>query len=431
MGLVETEIIRDRKAPAVLPSYVGEIPTVSNEVELCLLGVDAPRVIDASPLEIDPEVNKRDIVELLVSMQPDADALNNHLGIYSAGLIQTVGKLGGSLYTGSSLLRDVSDVDPARYRTTSLSDQLARNLLDITSQQVVIGIGTEAGGEQFGIQLYGMLRRLTPVLLGMTASSPMRAEGGRLVDTGLQSRRVDQYRVGASYFPAEILEPPVFTDLDGYFHELQSISDEVNRRLHAGELDAHENELYRERDGGAYAPFDTLSPHQVYWMVRPRPDHANTDSVFSLEMRVMDTPIRLERMQAMNSFVLGLCYDAARLGFEDSDAVLSTIALDRAGEHVFEMLRGVGSCGLNSRIGRRGQEVREYVGTLLPYAIRGLESRGLRSQHVVHEVQQILTHGNDAEWIRDFGSDPTLSPAEMEQVFSESFTDSVLNYEQS
>lgn len=423
MGNIES-VIASGAAPAVLPPHVGEIPTVSNELELCLLGAEATDVIEASSLEIDPEVNKRDIVELLISMQPDAEALNTTLGVHASELVQTVDRLGGSLYAGSSLMRDTSDLEPARYRTTSLSDTLARNLLDITSQQVVIGIGNDAGGKEFGFHLYNTFRRVTPILLGMSASSPCRFSGGQLEYTGTQSRRIDQYVRATQYFPDEILEPPHLRSLEEYFLHLQSISDEVNRRLAAGEMDSVDEELYREREGNPYAPFDRLSPHQVYWMVRPRPDHANADSLMSLEMRVMDAPLRLQRMQAMNSFVLGLSYDMARTGGEDIDAVLSSIDLDDHEAQIIPMLQQVGTYGLQTRIGRRGQTVDQYVRSLAPLAMRGLSSRGLSTRNMVTEIGTLLTHGNDATHVRSLAGQG-LSVTQMEQTLSQQFTQSV------
>ncbi len=427
MGRIETEILQHGQCPAHAPCYPGDISMVSNEVEFSLIGANAQDVISASTdLELDPEVNQRDIVELLVSMAGDADALNSQLGVYSHALLQNVQRLGGRMYAGSSLLRDTSQHEPSRYRTTSLSETLARNLLDVTSQQIVIGVSREGNGEQFGIRLYNMLRGLTPVVLAMSASSPYRYQDG-LVPTGQQSRRMHQYERATSFFPSQILETPALESIDQYFEMLQTVSDEVNERLRTGEMDVNTHELYRARENGnSHAPFDALEPHQIYWMVRPRPDHANDSSAFSIEMRVMDLPTRLQRMQAMNSFVLGLSYYAARCGFEEPEAVVSTLAVDDTHpQGLLQLLQHVATHGLATPIGRRGVCAGDYVEVLTPLAVEGLRSRGLESDGMIEEINSLLVEGNDAQRVQDAVERENMQSGDLEHWLSDEFASSV------
>lgn len=373
----------------------GDIPSVSNEIELCLDGVSAQAIIQyASNLELDPEVNQEDVVELLVSMANDADELNQQLTQSATELQQVVTAHDGQLYGGSSLLANVDHREPAWYRTTSLSQTLARNLLDITSQQIVIGVDNE----QFGVRLYNMLRQLTPILLALSASSPYRDAQGRLQSTQLQSRRIHQYLDGTSAFPSEIIETPPILSLGHYQELLQSVSDMVNDYLSHGQIDSNYQELYKHRADGSYAPFNVLAPHQVYWMVRPRPDHANSDSAFSLEVRVSDTPVTVQRMQMINSFVLGLSYYAADGGMEDIDAVLSHLRLED--RPLMPMLAHVAEHGMQSTFGRQRISLRKIVRTLSEFAERGLLQRGLSTQSMCEEIQHVLQYGNQAEEIQ-------------------------------
>ena len=71
------------------------------------------------------------MVELNVSMKSSVSDLNNSVNEETNRLRKVVESKGGSMYAGSSLLRDVSDVIPARYRTTSLSENCAKGFLDI------------------------------------------------------------------------------------------------------------------------------------------------------------------------------------------------------------------------------------------------------------------------------------------------------------
>lgn len=395
---MSTEITHS--APSSPKEYKGDITTISNEVELSLLDADAREVLaTTTDLELDPEVNKVDVIELLVSMATNVGELNGRLFEYLASLVSQVEQQGGKVYSGSSLLRDVSHREPSWYRTTSLSRTLATGLLDITSQQVVIGISNEAGGEKFGIDLYNLLKDITPVMLAFSASSPFKAHNGLLKDTGAKSRRIHQYENATKHLPREMLLVPQLESLDHYFDVLQTISDAVNAKLSNGELDQNDEELYRTRENGkAHAPFTTLDPHQIYWMVRPRPDHANADSLMSLEVRVPDVPISVERMQLLNSFVLGIAYYAADYGFDDLHKITSH--LKNGGQDILNNLKKAAINGITARIGTHHQEARWFIKSLASLAKQGLENRGLLSTDFSEGVNTILSYGSDADGIR-------------------------------
>lgn len=397
----------------------GDISAISNELEFCLRDTTAPEVILANinRLELDPEVNKRDVVELLISMALDIEELNGLLPVFLNELLRSTQTLGGEVYGGSSLLRDTTGLEPARYRTTSLSETLARNLLDISSQQVVIGIANEGSGrnpgEEFGMQLYNTLRQLTPIILAISSSSPFRYQDGQLVNTGTKSRRIEQYARGTSKLPPEILHSPALSSLEEYQEILQGISDEVNQRLANGDLDQNDDELYKERENGQYAPFETLDPHQIYWMVRPRTDHKNEDSVFSLEVRVADLPHRAETMQMVNAFVIGLAYYASNCGFDELRSITSKMNIGRTPAEIYQALERVGRQGTEANL--NGTSIKSFIKRLTELSAQGLRYRGYDSRPLVENITRVINHGNDAEQLLETVENQNITnPADLE-----------------
>ncbi len=92
------------------------------------------------------------------------------------------------MYGGSSLLKSVRGITPRWYRTTALSQTCGFGLLDITSQQIIMGIPDE----QFGFELYNFFRAINPIIIAMSASSPYAYKEDRLEDTLGESRRIRQ-----------------------------------------------------------------------------------------------------------------------------------------------------------------------------------------------------------------------------------------------
>lgn len=398
----------------------GDISAVSNELEFCLQGVEADAVIKRAggSLELTHEVNQRNIVELMISMASNLAELNQIVPVVICQLASIVQESSGAIYSGSSLLQDISNHEPTWYRTTSLSEQLARGFLDITSQQLVIGIAREGpgqmAGETFGLQLYNFLRQLTPVIFALSAASPYRYEAGKVIETGYQSRRPGQYQAMSSRLPPSMFATPQLNSLEEYQAHLQAVSDQVNDRLANGQLDANLTELYRDRGGRQYAPFTTLEPHQIYSWVRIRTDHANQDSVFSLEVRICDLSTRIQSIQALNALIAGLAYHATRYGFTELNAAVSKLGL--ATTEIQPTLLQVAQTGLSTKIGRgrNRRQLRNLVPPLCRLAIEGLNYHHIPTILMETEITRILEQGNDAARIREFVTERHPTSQELE-----------------
>lgn len=371
-----------------------DIAQLSNELELSIHDVRAADVIMQNGLSLVHEVNMRDVVELNVSLAKDVAELNRRAAEDISRLVETVESLGGIIYGGGSVLADVSDLEPARYRTTSLSNTLARGLLDIASQQVVIGVTDE----QLGFALYEYFGHIRPALLALSASSPFRQENNKLIDTRLASRRIQQYKHAGRYFPPAMFNPPRIENLQEYQKALKLASSEVIKLLEQGTLDANWEELRKTRQKGEctylYYPFDVLEPHQVYWPERPRPDHRNIEkggpSQFSIELRIPDMPISVWRVQMLNSFVVGLAYHIADYGARELPRPFKENSLQRAAES-----------GLRAHI--NGITMSEAIDQLSRYALQGLHERGYLSEkeRLSDALSRTSLAGNDAEIIRE------------------------------
>lgn len=362
--------------------YKGDIPMISNELEFNLLNIKANDILDKSDLSIFPEVNLEHVIELTVSETKNIKNLNSELDTSVNDVSELAKKLGGEIYAGGTLFEDVSSVEPARYRTTCLSESCAKGFLDVTSQQIVIGVS----GEEFGINLFNYLKDINPSLLALSNASPHKF-GSNLNSSNIQSRRINQYKDICSNFPSEILETSKLKSTENYFEILQDISDKVNNKLDSGELDINEIELFKDRSEGAYAPFDRLDPHQIYWMNRFRPDHSNSDCDFSIELRAPDLPTTTERMKMLNSYVLGLCYNAADNGFDN---------LPEIHDSNFNDLMITSVHGLDSVIG--GKKLNDTIIKLGNSSLDGLNNRGFHNEanNLSGILEKVLTSGNDA-----------------------------------
>jgi len=365
---------------------------ISNELEFCLAGIDAEEIISrAGDLSLVPEINVRDVVEMNISRKKDISSLNQALYDDVLSLRGLVESLGGFIYGGSSVLENTSILEPRRYRTTSLSNACARGFLDITSQQIVLGINNES----YAFQLYETLRKLNPVFLALTASSPYSCVGTELQAHGSLSRRISTYSQLCRFFPPSLWrDAPQLSSLSDYQNRLQSVSEEVIQRLTDGALDANWSELTKERTRfGAthsYWPFTVLEPHQVYWFIRPRPDHCTLDqqgeSLLSLELRVPDLPTTIERMTMINSLVLGLSYYCA------DHLSLPPMPL----QGTYSELQTVARDGFDAVFG--AQPLWKTAETLTRVACRGLEERGYHDEvERLAFIDTILTQGSDAE----------------------------------
>lgn len=360
------------------------IEQVSNELEICVDNVDAGVLVKDSSLPIVHEINPHHVVELNVSLAENVADLNEIAAKLIKDLSAFAENLDGSIYGGSSVLEDVLYVEPRRYRTTSLSNSCARGFLDITSQQIVLGVNDE----ELGFELFNYLRNINPVFLALSASSPYVVNNGVLESTGVLSRRVFQYEQLCKFFPSEMWrDVPEINSLDEYFFHLQKISDEVNRRYESGKLDCVE-------EVKNFLPFDILEPHQIYWPIRLRPDHKNIEtggsSVFSLEVRIPDMPTTIQRIQMINSLIVGISYFIADHGSEN---------LPKPFNGSYEDLRIAARDGLTGSI--NDIQIIQVMDSLAGTAIKSLEERSYfeEANFLGEIIEKVIRNGNDAELI--------------------------------
>lgn len=364
---------------------------VSNELEVNIRGLDAESLlVNKKDIPIESEVNPNHVVELNVSMARNVAELNTRSTDHLSNLTALVDNLGGTLYGGASVFEDVSGIEPARYLTTSLSEQCAHGFLDISSQQLVIGVQ----GKEFGIKLFNYLRTLDPALVALSASSPLRLnnESGLLELTGSQSRRLSQYSLITANFPKGMLETPELRNLEHYHELMSDFSTEIKTRLANGQLDANLEELTKEREGGAYINFDVLLPHQIYWMTRLRPDQSNSECDFAIEMRSMDMPVDPKGVRALNSLVAGIAYYAAKNGFSELPGVSEEYNnLLLAAAHGFQGVINQVTLG-------------NYVRSLAIFAEAGLRNRGFNKEakEMNSVINNYLVQGNEARHLRRF-----------------------------
>ncbi|MBI4016430.1 MAG: hypothetical protein HY363_01930 [Candidatus Aenigmarchaeota archaeon] len=374
-----------------------DVVQISNELELSVHNVLAADVICAGKkrnLSLLPEVNPRDVVELNVSLANNVAELNRRAANDIFQLTSIVESLGGIVYGGGSVLEDVSEVEPVRHRTTSLSNTFARGILDINSQQIILGVNDET----LGFEIYNYFRHIRPALLALSASSPYKQDGQQLTDTGCASRRVQQYEKALSYFPQIIFNSPELDSLHSHRTQLKMVSDRVKEKLEEGILDANWEELKKTRQKGTetyhYYPFEVLEPHQVFWPERPRPDHRTIEkggkSVFSIELRMPDMPITIWRIQMINSFVAGIAYYIAGHGTGELPYLFNENSLKRAAQH-----------GLKAQI--NGISMTEAIQQLSSYAVQGLNGRDHTEARKEFEkaLNETLWIGCDAEIIRE------------------------------
>jgi gamma-glutamyl:cysteine ligase YbdK (ATP-grasp superfamily) len=374
----------------------GDVSRVSNELELGVHGVDARKVIpDLKGVCAVPEVNRRDVVEINASLARDVEELNAMSRDAVRQLVSEVEAMGGSVYGGGRVIEDVSQVMPAIYRTTAISDTFGRGMLGINSQQVVIGVSEE----QLGLDIYNFFRAASPVIVAMSASSPYHyREDGSLECTGSLSGRIGTYLQACSRFPdAMCRDIPRLNSMGQYGQYLQMVSDQLNDGLRNNSFDTN----WAALTGDGIYPFTTIAPHQMLWLIRPRPDHRiNGCCEFSVELRMADMPVSRNRIATINSFVMGLSYYIADNGAESVPFPFSDFSVNR----VISAAR----YGLNSNID--GTNLRGAARQLRAYASDGLRDRGFykEEQQLNKTMAGILGGDTDAEMIlRQRPSDAT------------------------
>ena len=369
---------------------------LSNEFELGLSGVSAEEVLGrvGKPFDISREVNPRDCIEMKVSMAQGLEELNSRLREDMLGLSYRVSKMGGKLYGGGIIFTDTSSLDPVWHRTTALSERCSRGFLKIMSQQITMGVNNE----YLGLELYNFYRKINPIILAMSASSPFEhKDNSHIIDTGFQSVRIAGYRDLLSSFPESMLEAPRLWSKDEYFSAVRDLSSEIKRRVLDGELDSNFDELTKvRRDRGgehSYWPFDKLEPHQIFWFIRPRPDFEKRQDEFVIELRIPDAPTRVSDAQMINQFVVGLGYYIAKNGSH---------CINIPFNGTYQELLNVSMHGMNAEI--EGTRIKEMVEYLSKYAVRGIRAEGYpkEAESLDISISNLMSSGNGAENLRSW-----------------------------
>lgn len=387
----------NKSAPAV--------DRISNELELFIHGTNFETMRTSMPLDLQPEVNRRSMLETTVSLKNNITELNDGVSSKILALNRTAANNGGSIYGGASVMEDVSDVDPMRHKITSVSERLARGFLDIASMQVVIGVNNE----RLGFELYDVFRKVSPVLVALSASSPYKyGKDGSLVDTKKSSRRISQYGDMCMYLPETMWKVhPDISSINQHKQYMRNAASKLVKTIKDGKIDCNWPELTKVRANGnggySYYPFKSLDPNDVFIFVRPRPDHYNIDnggkSVMSIELRAMDMPTTVQRMHMLNSFVVGIANVASNeLAAGKS---MKSYSFMRPLKDSFEELANAAKWGLDSFVS--GTKARTLATSLGEVAEEGLRLGGHNGQakQLKATLGHVIRYGNDADVIRE------------------------------
>ena len=216
------------------------------------------------------------------------------------------------------------------YRTTALSCALADGLRRVLSFQVVVGFDSE----RLGITFYNTMRALLPLLISRYANNPivyddylMRAceyfVSRDMIMPSESIRHSVVYPYMLRKLPPSMYVAPVLYSLEHYYDVLAKISADVLYMLHS--IDVNWEQFAR------FSDFELLEPHQVYWPVRLRPDHRDSDTLFTVEVRGIDAQPTVESMIELNNTVVGVAYLLERS--KDLCEVYSMLASNRGVLH--------------------------------------------------------------------------------------------------
>ena len=377
----------------------SRVSAISNELEFSVRSrgsSGAEEIIrkgTEAGISVNREVNPKNVVELNISKKTGIRELNESLD-HNVGKISEVAEsLECSIYGGGAVHENIAGLQPHAYRTTLLSKKLGVGMMQIVSQQVVIG----ANSEEFGFRLYNNFRKINPVLLALSASSP-RLYGE--TENTHDSRRMQHYENMFVYLPDIMYRYENRMDsMDDYTKNLQRTSDIVNHLFRQEKIDSDFDRIPHD---GTFFPFSTLAPHQVYNPTRIRPDHndqsAGGDSFMSIELRICDMPTTTFRMKTINSLAVGIAYYLQR-----NEAVDLPHGLN--GD--FELLKYAGLRGFDARIG--GTDL-SSIGT----ALAKISSEGLFYQGYFEEAKNIIdnvryvSNENDARLIAKRSGDQEI-----------------------
>ncbi len=312
----------------------GNVLRVSNEVEIPFKKrTNIPLLIDKcrkSKLEVVPEVNADRMVELNISKAENVEELNERLyaALYRFALLCS----GQGIDFGENPLLPNADLDNVNYyRTVALSRTLAEGLIRIASFQIVIGFDSE----DLGFKFYNLMRTLGSDLANDFSNHSFLPNEQYYLDAVTYSFGEDKicYRTNPWFkipfngstrleviypymthkLPSSMVNMPKLESMSEYYHHLAIATRDVKFFLDNGVLDADHERLR------AFGDFDLLEPHQVYWLVRIRPDHADSEAKFTVEVRHFDYFSDFSVYMKINNIVIGLAY-ALEKGISIDDA---------------------------------------------------------------------------------------------------------------
>ncbi|HUY70538.1 MAG TPA: hypothetical protein VMV00_03150 [Candidatus Baltobacteraceae bacterium] len=390
-----------------------DIPQISNEYELGLIRLPASELIRrnqmaGSRLSLVHEVNGRHMVELNVSLKKNVTELNSATWREIRATILLAARSGkaadeGLVYGGGAVLNNTEGIVPRLYLTTAASEGFGRAMTTVKSQQIVLGVSDEAAA----FRVYNALRLVSPIVLALSASSPLIFEGGRIANAGVDSIRMQQYAKGCARFPAEMwLDPPTLGSIADYNRSMAIASQRFRDALPAMDSRPEFRTMYNSA-GIRFCEQERLEPHQVFWQVRPRPDHRNDRCALSIEVRSPDLPFSLSEMQTINRFVYGVACIAASSNQQ--------LELPSCLEGSFVQHTEAARLGLRASL--NGTGMGELVKTVLALAIEGLNGSGYSKEAVSLEagIGEILGEGNGAQrLLRALGND--LNPETVSNV---------------
>ena len=228
-------------------NYLG-IGPFSNELEFCLSNITAKDLINSTNLPLMYETNRRDMIELLISMKPNLNKLNDGVETLMSDLSKKVEDKNGQIYGGSTVLDKTINLKPklADEDLEYLFGSAIKGFMNITSQQVVVGIKNE----KIGWEIYNTAKYLTPLLIALTASSPYsHDQKNSLIKTGWQSIRPAQYEEMFKCFPNSFWrETKQINSISELESELTEVHNDTIKYIENGMiLDTKWKELKKER----------------------------------------------------------------------------------------------------------------------------------------------------------------------------------------
>ncbi|MBT3406025.1 hypothetical protein HN419_02550 [Candidatus Woesearchaeota archaeon] len=390
-----------------------KVKLVSNELEVWIDGISAEDAIAAikklpehGPVFfVDPEVNLRDAMEINISKAKSSAELNSRAQAALRLTSDEVKRLGGTLYAGSYVGKSTKGLDYSPYRTTTLSVPLGQGLTSIAGHQILFGMADTKSASI----AYETLRQLGPLVIALTASSPFSAHSNG--ETVNSSRIAHVYPQSCAELP-DIMHgtPPVLEDVEDWYAAHAEINKELHRKFRNGELTIDERFHTKGFDQPSH-----LAPHQIYWHVRPRFDHATNgddSTIMSLEYRIGDMPMSAKRLTALNSFIMGSVSEAIQQGkphFFDTHVPRETLkGLEYA----------AAKDGLDATY--NGAPLAEVIDLHAKIAERGITDENHTEMHA--GIQDILQNGNDAARMRaHFGEGQIPSHEQIRKYAVEQF----------